>query len=151
MKGGNLTVGFFVMALAWTIIGLTPVNVAVKEIFTDPVLNYGKTALYIILGSWFGRVLVDTGIAGSISRRTQAVGTKAPVLATILIALITALIFSSAYGVGSAIAVGVILFPIMFSMGVPRRVAGSRFGLHPVDRGRNVHQPGIVQPVHGVL
>ena len=129
MKGGNLTVGFFVMALAWTIIGLTPVNVAVKEIFTDPVLNYGKTALYIILGSWFGRVLVDTGIAGSISRRTQAVGTKAPVLATILIALITALIFSSAYGVGSAIAVGVILFPIMFSMGVPRRVAVSVFTL----------------------
>lgn len=129
MKGGNLTVGFLVMAVAWTIIGLVPLNVAVKEIFTDPVLGYGKTALYIILGSWFGRVLVDTGIAGSISRRTQSVGKKAPVLATILIALITLLIFSSAYGVGSAIAVGVILFPIMFSMGVPRRVAVSVFTL----------------------
>ncbi|ERL65050.1 hypothetical protein [Schleiferilactobacillus shenzhenensis] len=129
MKGGNLTVGFLVMAVAWTIIGLVPLNVAVKEIFTDPVLGYGKTALYIILGSWFGRVLVDTGIAGSISRRTQKIGKNAPVFATILIAWITALIFSSAYGVGSAIAVGVILFPIMFSMGVPRRVAVSVFTL----------------------
>ncbi|MCH4172689.1 MAG: gluconate:proton symporter [Lactobacillus sp.] len=127
MRGGNLTVGFFVMAIVWTIIGLIPLHIAIKEIFTDPVLNYGKTALYIILGSWFGRVLVDTGIAGSISRRTQKVGGKAPVFATILIAIITALIFSSAYGVGSAIAVGVILFPIMFSMGVPKKVAVSVF------------------------
>jgi H+/gluconate symporter-like permease len=36
-------------------------------------------------GSWFGRVLVDTGIAGSISRRTEKVGKKSPVLATVLI------------------------------------------------------------------
>ncbi|MCG4282693.1 hypothetical protein [Lacticaseibacillus saniviri] len=129
MRGGNLTVGFFVMAIAWTVIGLVPLNIAIKEIFTDPVLKYGGTALYIILGSWFGRVLVDTGIAGSISRKTQAVGGKAPVLATILIAIITALIFSSAYGVGSAIAVGVILFPIMFSIGVPKNVAVSVFTL----------------------
>lgn len=76
MKGGNLTVGFFVMAVLWTIIGMVPFNQAIKEIFTDPVLNYGKTAAYIIFGSWFGRVLVDTGIAGSISRRTEKIGKK---------------------------------------------------------------------------
>jgi len=127
MKGGNLTVGFFVMAVLWTMIGLVPFNQAIKEIFTDPVLNYGKTASYIIFGSWFGRVLVDTGIAGSISRRTEKVGKKNPVLATILIALVIALIFTSSYGVGSAIAVGVILFPIMFSIGVPKPIAVSVF------------------------
>lgn len=123
MKGGNLTVGFFVMAVLWTIIGRVPFNQAIQEIFTEPVLNYGKTAAYIIFGSWFGRVLVDTGIAGSISRRTETVGKKSPVLATVLIALVIALIFTSSYGVGSAIAVGVILFPIMFSIGVPRNIA----------------------------
>lgn len=127
MKGGNLTVGFFVMAVLWTIIGMVPFNQAIKEIFTDPVLNYGKTAAYIIFGSWFGRVLVDTGIAGSISRRTEKIGKKSPVLATILIALVIALIFTSSYGVGSAIAVGVILFPILFSIGVPKNIAVSIF------------------------
>lgn len=127
MKGGNLTVGFFVMTILWTIIGMVPFNQAIKEIFTDPVLNYGKTASYIIFGSWFGRVLVDTGIAGSISRRTEVVGRKSPVLATILIALVIALIFTSSYGVGSAIAVGVILLPIMFSIGVPKRIAVTIF------------------------
>ncbi|GHU39762.1 citrate transporter [Bacilli bacterium] len=129
MKGGNLTVGFFTMAVLWTIIGLVPLNQAIKEIFTEPVLNYGKTAAYIIFGSWFGRVLVDTGIAGAISKQTEKVGKKSPVLATILIAIVTMLIFTSAYGVGSAIAVGVILFPIMFSIGVPRNIATVIFTL----------------------
>lgn len=127
MKGGNLTVGFFTMAVLWTIIGMVPFDTAIKEIFTEPVLNYGKTAAYIIFGSWFGRVLVDTGIAGSISRRTEKVGKKSPVLATILIAFVIALIFTSSYGVGSAIAVGVILFPIMFSIGVPKNIAVTVF------------------------
>lgn len=129
MKGGNLIVGFFVMAVLWTVIGQVPFNQAIKEIFTEPVLNYGKTAAYIIFGSWFGRVLVDTGIAGSISRKTEIVGKKSPVFATILIALVIALIFTSSYGVGSAIAVGVILLPIMFSIGVPKNIAVTIFTL----------------------
>lgn len=129
MKGGNLTVGFFVMAVLWTLIGRVGFNEAVQEIFTEPVLNYGSTATNIIFGSWFGRVLVDTGIAGSISSKTERVGMKRPVLATILIALVIALIFSSSYGVGSAIAVGVILFPIMSSIGVPKKIAVAVFTL----------------------
>ncbi|MGO2083046.1 gluconate:proton symporter [Vagococcus sp.] len=129
MKGGNLTVGFFVMAVLWTIIGRVPFNKALIEIFTEPILNYGKTATYIIFGSWFGRVLVDTGIAGSISRKTEKVGKKRPVLATVLSALIIALIFTSSYGVGSAIAVGVIIFPIMFSIGIPKNIAVTVFTL----------------------
>ncbi|GEP19601.1 transporter permease [Pediococcus argentinicus] len=129
MKGGNLTVGFFIMAVLWVVIGRIPLPVAIDKVFTQPVLDYGKTAATIIFGSWFGRVLVETGIASSITRRTEVVGKKSPVLATILIALVTFLIFSGAYGVGSAIAVGVILFPIMFSMGVPRRLAVSVFTL----------------------
>ena len=125
MRGGNLTLGFLIMAILWTIIGLVPLNVAIKEIYTEPVLKYGSTIVNIIFGSWFGRVLVDTGIAGSISRRTQTVGNRYPVVATILISCVLALIFSSSYGVGSAIAIGVIIFPIMYSIGVPKHIAVS--------------------------
>ncbi|PTK92753.1 gluconate:proton symporter [Staphylococcus gallinarum] len=129
MRGGNLTLGFLIMAILWTIIGLVPINVAIKEIYTEPVLKYGSTIVNIIFGSWFGRVLVDTGIAGSISRRTQTVGNRYPVVATILISCVLALIFSSSYGVGSAIAIGVIIFPIMYSIGVPKHIAVSVFTL----------------------
>ncbi|MGV0168940.1 gluconate:proton symporter [Furfurilactobacillus sp. WILCCON 0119] len=123
VKGGNLTIGFFVMAVLWAVIGLVPVNVAMQKVIAEPALKYGPTIIYIVFGSWFGRVLVDTGIAGSISSKTQKLGKKAPVLATIVIVLVTALIFSSAYGVGSVMAIGVILIPILLSIGVPKRVA----------------------------
>ncbi|WP_273750824.1 gluconate:proton symporter [Leuconostoc mesenteroides] len=123
VKGGNLVIGFFVMALLWSVIGLVPFDQVVQKVITDPALNYGPTIIYIVFGSWFGRVLVDSGIAGSISAQTERVGRKAPIFATILVVLVTALIFSSAYGVGSVIAIGVILIPILLSIGVPKKVA----------------------------
>ncbi|HWQ60715.1 MAG TPA: citrate transporter, partial [Negativicutes bacterium] len=42
---------------------------------------------------------------------------------TILLAWATTLIFTSAFGVGSVMAIGVIMLPILFSLGVPKRVA----------------------------
>ena len=123
VKGGNLVIGFFIMALLWSIIGLVPFNVVIQDVLAKPALNYGPTIIYIVFGSWFGRVLVDSGIAGSISAQTEKVGRKAPILAAILVVLVTALIFSSAYGVGSVIAIGVILIPILLSIGVPKKVA----------------------------
>ncbi|ADG40119.1 putative transporter protein [Leuconostoc kimchii IMSNU 11154] len=123
VKGGNLVIGFFIMALLWSIIGLIPFNVVIQDVIAKPALNYGSTIIYIVFGSWFGRVLVDSGIAGSISAQTEKVGRKAPIFAAILVVLVTALIFSSAYGVGSVIAIGVILIPILLSIGVPKKVA----------------------------
>ena len=123
VKGGNLVIGFFIMALLWSIIGLVPFNVVIQDVLAKPALKYGPTIIYIVFGSWFGRVLVDSGIAGSISAQTEKVGRKAPILAAILVVLVTALIFSSAYGVGSVIAIGVILIPILLSIGVPKKVA----------------------------
>lgn len=136
MRGGNLTVGFFILTIVWTLIyflgipfGVGEPFDVIEETFAQPALTYGPTIIQIICGAWFGRVLVDTGIAASISYRTAKVGEKSPLLATIAVAFVTCLIFSSAYGVGSAIAVGVILFPIMGRLGVPKRVAVPVFTL----------------------
>ncbi|HJE31566.1 MAG TPA: gluconate:proton symporter, partial [Weissella confusa] len=103
--------------------GLVPFDVAIKKVFAEPALNYGPTIIYIAFGSWFGRVLVDSGIAPAISQRTAKAGKKNVILAAILVILVTALIFISAYGVGSVIAIGVILLPILLSLGIPRKIA----------------------------
>lgn len=129
VKGGNLMIGFFIMAILWSIIGLVPFNVAIKKVFAEPALNYGPTIIYIAFGSWFGRVLVDSGIAPGISAATNKVGKKKPLLAAVLVSLVTCLIFVSAYGVGSVIAIGVILLPILLSIGMPRDLALSLFAL----------------------
>lgn len=136
MKGGNLTIGFFILTIVWTLVyflgipfGIGKPFDVIEETFAQPALTYGSTIIQIICGAWFGRVLVDTGIAASISYRTAKVGEKSPVLATICMALVTCLIFTSAYGVGSAIAIGVILFPILGRLGVPKRIAVPVFTL----------------------
>lgn len=127
VKGGNIMVGYFVMAILWTIIGMVPFNIAITAVFSKPVEAYGGTAVVIIFGSWFGRVLVETGIAEAISKKTLAIGGNKPVLAAILVCISTTFIFTSAFGVGSVIAIGVIILPILFSLGIPRNIAVSAF------------------------
>lgn len=122
-------IGFFVMAILWAIIGMVPFSTAIQKIFAEPATNYGPTIIYIVFGSWFGRVLVDSGIAPAISETTNKVGRKKPLLAAILVLIVTAFIFVSAYGVGSVIAIGVILLPIMLSVGVPRDIALVAFSM----------------------
>lgn len=129
VKGGNLMIGFFIMAILWAVIGQVPASQVIQKVFADPALNYGPTIIYIIFGSWFGRVLVDSGIAPAISEATNKVGKKQPVLAVLLVIIVTAFIFVSAYGVGSVIAIGVILLPIMLSVGLPRDIALSAFSM----------------------
>ncbi|MDN6968408.1 gluconate:proton symporter [Oenococcus sp. UCMA 17063] len=128
-KGGNLMLGFFIMALLWTVIGGISYQKAILDVFATPVAGYGSTIVYIIFGSCFGQVLVDSGIAPAISHQTGKLGKKSPLLTAILVVLVTALIFSSAYGVGSVIAIGVILLPILLSVGIPRPIALTAFSL----------------------
>ncbi|AUI72025.1 hypothetical protein COSHB9_04370 [Companilactobacillus alimentarius] len=129
LKGGNLMIGFFIMAILWAIIGMVPFDTAVQKIFAEPATNYGPTIIYIVFGSWFGRVLVDSGIAPAISETTNKVGRKKPLIAAILVMIVTSFIFVSAYGVGSVIAIGVILLPILLSVGVPRDIALVAFSM----------------------
>jgi H+/gluconate symporter-like permease len=122
-KGGNLLVGFIFMALIWVIIGRVPYNVIVLDVFQKSVENYGPTIAIIVFGSWFGRVLVDTGIAGTIIRKTVELAGDKPLVTTILLTLVCALVFTSAFGVGSVMAIGMIVLPILFSLGVEKKVA----------------------------
>lgn len=122
-KGGNLLVGFIVMALIWSIIGRVPGDVIVKDIFQKSVESYGPTIAIIVFGSWFGRVLVDTGIAGTIIRKTVELAGDKPLVTTILLTLVCAIVFTSAFGVGSVMAIGMIVLPILFSLGIEKKVA----------------------------
>jgi len=104
VKGGNLMIGFFIMGILWAVIGQIPADQVIQKVSAEPALNYGPTIIYIVFGSWFGRVLVDSGIAPAISEATNQVGKKRPLLAVLLVIVVTAFIFVSAYGVGSVIA-----------------------------------------------
>lgn len=123
MRGGNLLVGFIVTSILWCLIGWVPMNIVVDDIFQKSVETYGKTIAIIVFGAWFGRVLVDTGIAGYIIKKTVELAGDKPLVTTLLLSVVCALIFTSAFGVGSVMAIGMIVLPILFSMGIDKRTA----------------------------
>jgi len=141
-KGGNLMLGFFVMAVLWAglaaIAGVTTWDATEEQlaagmidinngIFQQGPELWGTTAVVIIFGSWFGRILVDTGIARSIIRTAVELGGDRPALTCILLSIVTSLIFTSAYGAGSVVAIGVIVFPILLSLGISKSLATASF------------------------
>lgn len=123
MKGGNLLVGFIVTAIIWCALGAVPMEKVVTDVFQTSVDTYGKTIAIIVFGAWFGRVLVDTGIAGYIIKKTVELAGDKPLVTTLLLSVVCALIFTSAFGVGSVMAIGMIVLPILFSLGIDKKTA----------------------------
>lgn len=123
MKGGNLLVGFIATSILWCIIGRVPLDIVVTDIFQTSVETYGKTIAIIVFGAWFGRMLVDTGIAGYIIKKTVELAGDKPLVTTLLLSIVCALIFTSAFGVGSVMAIGMIVLPILFSLGIDKKTA----------------------------
>ncbi|MGE5581078.1 MAG: citrate transporter [Bacillota bacterium] len=123
MKGGNLLIGFIGTAIVWCIIGRVPIGTVVTNIFETSVENYGKTIAIIVFGAWFGRMLVDTGIASYIIKKTVELAGDKPLITMLLLSVVCALIFTSAFGVGSVMAIGMIVLPIMFSLGIDKKTA----------------------------
>jgi H+/gluconate symporter-like permease len=123
MKGGNLLVGFILTAIVWCVVGQVPMKIVVTDVFQKSVESYGGTIAIIVFGAWFGRILVDTGIAGYIIKKTVELAGDKPLITTLLLCSVCALIFTSAFGVGSVMAIGMIVLPILFSLGVDKRTA----------------------------
>lgn len=126
-KGGNLMIGFLVMAILWAILGwiggTVTWKIANEVIFEGGPESYAVTAVVVIFGSWFGRILVETGIASTIIKKTVELSGDKPAITTILLCIVTALIFTSTFGAGVVVAIGVIVLPILLSLGVKKSLA----------------------------
>lgn len=147
IKGHNLMIGFLMITVIWTVLPLVGTMFASQAfIEANPVLQFGEgtdTKLVFILnkifqsapegwgttlvnvcwGAWFGRVLMDTGIASTLIRKTVELGGDKPMVTIALLNIVTALIFTAMTGAGPVIAIGVIVLPILISLGVPKAIA----------------------------
>lgn len=132
MKGYNLMVGFFVMATVWTILvlignAITPTEAmqgksvidVLTFVYAEGPASYASSILVnIFFGAFFGRVLIDTGIAATLIRKVVELGGDRPRLTMGLLCVITAVIFMSMTGIGPVISIAVIVLPILFSLGI---------------------------------
>ena len=137
VKGHNLMVGFFVMSVFWVALALvgnaispnasmkgkTIIDVLTNVFQTGPE-NYGKSILVnIFFGAFFGRVLMDTGIASTLIRKVVELGGDKPRITMTLLCIVTSVIFTSMTGIGPVISIAVIVLPILLSLGISSPVA----------------------------
>ena len=145
IKGHNLMIGFLIITILWTVLSFLGAAFASPEFLSttafysngEPVkliaiLNkiyqsapegWGTTLVNVCWGAWFGRVLMETGIASTLIRKTVELGGDKPMVTIALLNVVTAIIFTAMTGAGPVIAIGVIVLPIMMSLGVPKAIA----------------------------
>ena len=137
VKGYNLMVGFAVMATFWTILALIGNEFApnsamegkklidvLTHVYSTGPAEYAKSILVnVFFGAFFGRVLVDTGIAATLIRKVVERGGDKPRITMALLCIVTAIIFMSMTGIGPVISIAVIVLPIMLSLGISAPIA----------------------------
>ena len=131
IKGYNLMIGFLAMTILWITLSLAgslistgePLVMILNKIFQSAPESWGYALVNICWGTWFGRVLMETGIASTLIRRTVELSGDKISITILLLNLVTALIFSSMTGAGPVIAIGVIVLPILISLGIPKAAA----------------------------
>jgi len=127
IRGQSPIIMLLLLAIAWSAIARIGVFDIQAKILQGGGVAYASAIIIIVFGSWFAQVLIQTGIAESAIRAAVELAGDRPTVTAMVISLVTALLFTSMYGVGAAIAIGVIALPIMMSQGVPPRVAAPAF------------------------
>lgn len=149
VRGGNLMLGIFVMGVIWTVLPMVgnmlvtnpdfiaankdAISIswtdALTKVFQSGPEGWGATLVNVIFGAWFGRVLMNTGIASTLIRTTTELGGDKPAITCILLCIVTTACFSSIFGAGAVVAIGVIVLPIFMSLGIPKVLATCSFML----------------------
>lgn len=137
VRGGNLMMGMLIMAIIWTVLpligntfatnpefigsypGITDISVvdAITKVFQSGPEGWGNVLVNVVFGAWFGRVLLQTGIADALIRKAVELGGDKPVIICVLLSTVTTAIFSTLFGAGAVVAIGVIILPILMSLG----------------------------------
>ena len=153
-------IGFLIMSFIWFALPITgnfltndaefiannpfvgePITDTIRAIFQSAPEGWGTTLVNVLWGAWFGRVLLETGVAATLVKKTVELGGDRPIITVSLLNLVVAIIFTSMTGAGPVIAIGVIVLPILLALGIPKAIAlfsfmgavGAGIFLNPVN------------------
>ena len=127
VRGQSPIIMLLALAIVWALLAGISINDIQAKILQGGGVQYASAVIIIVFGAWFAQVLIQTGIAESVIRSAVELTGDRPMVTAMTINVVTALLFTSMYGVGAAIAIGVIALPIMLSQGIPARVAAPVF------------------------
>src|SRR5262249_39188277 len=127
IRGQSPVIMLLLLAVVWSAIAGIGIDEIQTKILQGGGVAYASAVIIIVFGAWFAQVLIQTGIAESVIRSAVELAGDRPLVTAMIVTLVTALLFTSMYGVGAAIAIGIIALPIMMSQGIPARVAAPAF------------------------
>lgn len=73
----------------------------------------------VIFGAWLGQMMNKSGVTENIIKKAAELGGDKPLVVTIILSIVVALLFTTLAGLGSIIMVGTIVLPILVSIGIP--------------------------------
>jgi len=127
IRGQSPVIMLLVLAIVWAAIAGIGVNDIQAKVLQAGGVQFASAVIIIVFGAWFAQILIQTGIAESVIRSAVELAGDRPMVSAMIVTVVTALLFTSMYGVGAAIAIGVIALPIMMSQGIPPRLAAPAF------------------------
>lgn len=105
---------------------LSPVEI-LNNIIANGSVKLAAVYVAVFAGAMMGRVMIQTGIAEEIIKRAAEFGGDKPLIVAFGLMIVTAVLFTTLQGLGAIITVGSLVLPIMMSLGIPRKMAGTLF------------------------
>ncbi|GGX69575.1 transporter [Streptomyces minutiscleroticus] len=124
----KLPTAFALVLLALAIALVSGAPLTGENSVLDTVLQEGAGALAatmvaIVLGSWLGRLLDETGIAGTLVRKIVEFGGDRPTVVALGVLAVSALVGTVTGSAPAAMLAGIIGIPAMVAVGVPKVTA----------------------------
>ena len=115
------------MAIMIALIAGLPTTDVLNNIIAQGSVKLSSVYVAVFAGAMMGRVLIQTGIAEEIIKRAAEFGGEKPLVVSFGLMFVTIILFTTLQGLGAIITVGSLVLPIMMSLGVPRKLAGTLF------------------------
>lgn len=115
------------MAVAIAVIGGIPGNEILSEVVSKGAVKLHGAYTTTMFGAILAELMNRHGIARALVRWVAEFAGDNPYLLSVVLTLVTALLFSTLGGLGAVIMVGTIILPVMLSIGIGNVTAGSLY------------------------
>ena len=118
----NAVVALPLMAIVLSLVAGVSPSVIVNDVIGGGVGTFASLIITALIASVLGEVIRQTGIAEKLIRSAAELGGDNPYLIALLSFLACGFCFIGLYGGGARIMIGLIIFPIMLAVGVPKTI-----------------------------
>lgn len=98
-----------------------------QTVFEAGTVRMASPIVASVFGAWLGALMNRTGVTSAMIKKSAELGGDRPLVVTLAMAIVVALLFTVLSGLGCIIMVGSIVIPILISVGLPAMTAACVF------------------------